>query len=424
MSVILIFSFGAYGLLASQNLRVAFFVLVGLLPTYLIRFSLFGIPTTALETMFWILFVFWLLKREKRFVDIAGWKIIILLWLAVSTLAIFISPDIKSALGIWKAYFVEPLMFFIMANDFLHAKEDRRLALKVLAGTAIIIGLTTIFQKFTSIGVPPPFNHPEEFRATSFFGFPNAIGLFLAPLIPLFMGMLITSGKRSAREKYLWLTAIVLSLTAVVLAESEGAMVGIMAGLFLMGVMFARTRWYTIALTTVAVVVLLIIPITRPIVLEKVTLEDWSGRVRKEMWQETSTMLQDRPLFGAGLAGYPIVFAPYHKAGHIEIFQYPHNIILNLWSELGFAGVLIFLAIIIQFFRKTFRAGCNFRKEDPWFIALSASMIVLIVHGLVDVPYFKNDLSFLFWLIIALLASSTALKNKVKSDNLSGDGQK
>jgi len=29
-------------------------------------------------------------------------------------------------------------------------------------------------------------------------------------------------------------------------------------------------------------------------------------------------------------------------------------------------------------------------------------MIVLLVHGLVDTPYFKNDLSVLFWLIIGL----------------------
>ena len=29
-------------------------------------------------------------------------------------------------------------------------------------------------------------------------------------------------------------------------------------------------------------------------------------------------------------------------------------------------------------------------------------MVVLLVHGLVDTPYFKNDLSVLFWLIIGL----------------------
>ena len=34
---------------------------------------------------------------------------------------------------------------------------------------------------------------------------------------------------------------------------------------------------------------------------------------------------------------------------------------------------------------------------------LMATMVALLVHGLVDVPYFKNDLSVLFWLIVGSL---------------------
>ncbi len=29
-------------------------------------------------------------------------------------------------------------------------------------------------------------------------------------------------------------------------------------------------------------------------------------------------------------------------------------------------------------------------------------MTALLIHGLVDVPYFKNDLAMLFWIIYAL----------------------
>ncbi len=35
-------------------------------------------------------------------------------------------------------------------------------------------------------------------------------------------------------------------------------------------------------------------------------------------------------------------------------------------------------------------------------IAAAAGMTMIILHGLVDVSYFKNDLSVLFWLIYAL----------------------
>lgn len=415
MSILLLIGFAAFTLLAVQSQRAAFFLFLGLLPTYLVRFSLFGMPTTALEVLFLILFVVWLLKREKRFVDISGWKLLILFWVVAATISVFVSPDIRSAMGIWKAYFIEPVIFFIMANDFLRSGKDRRLAVKVLAGTAMVIGVSAIVQKFTLWGVPPPWNALGEFRATSFYGFPNAVGLFLAPLVPLFAVMSIRSWRQHARESYYWLAAIALSLAGIGLARSEGAMVGIIAGLVLIGVMFRRTRLATIGLAAAAAVILIALPMTRPMIVEKLSLEDWSGRVRKEMWVEASNMLKDRPILGAGLSGYPIVFEPYHKAGHIEIFQYPHNLILNFWSELGLAGVLVFILIIIQFFRKAHHEGCNFRQQNPWFIGLSATMLVILIHGLVDVPYFKNDLSFQFWLIAALLSASTVHgKRKIK----------
>jgi len=30
-------------------------------------------------------------------------------------------------------------------------------------------------------------------------------------------------------------------------------------------------------------------------------------------------------------------------------------------------------------------------------------MFVILIHGLVDVPYFKNDLAILFWLIFGII---------------------
>jgi len=35
---------------------------------------------------------------------------------------------------------------------------------------------------------------------------------------------------------------------------------------------------------------------------------------------------------------------------------------------------------------------------------LLSAMVVIVVHGLVDVPYFKNDLAVMFWALIALMS--------------------
>ncbi len=181
-----------------------------------------------------------------------------------------------------------------------------------------------------------------------------------------------------------------------------------------MSLMFKRTRLPALLVGSLALTALLIVPATRSVLIEKATVSDWSGRVRKLIWSETWTMLKDRPILGAGLAGYPIVFKPYHPTDRIEVFQYPHTIVLNFWSELGLAGLAIFIVIVWRFFR-TLRDACY---DDPprhaFTVALSAAMIVTLVHGLVDVPYFKNDLAMLFWLLVAL-ASSVATEMKTRS---------
>lgn len=412
-------AFAAYALLAFRDLRTAFFLFCALLPTYVIRFPVGGLPTTALEILFVILFAAWMLRREKRLIDIGGWGWLLLAWLAVSTVSMFVSPDFRAAAGVWKAYFVEPVLLFLIANDLLRAPEDRRKAFMALGGSAIVIGLVALMQKLTGWGVPPPWDAPSEFRATAFYGFPNAIGLFLAPLVPVFTylwsGPCALSYWKCLTYRCFWSAATAFSLAAILMAKSEGALIGAAAGLLFLGVMLKRSRLPTLLLAAAGLIAILASPSLRAPVSEKLLLEDWSGRVRKEMWGEAWAMLRDRPLLGAGLSGYPIVFAPYHKAGHIEIFQYPHALVLNFWSELGFAGIVIFILLVIRYMSALRRACRDDPSRHGFTAALGGAMIALLVHGLVDVPYFKNDLAMLFWLLLAMTSSLAAEKKRASA---------
>jgi O-antigen ligase len=148
-------------------------------------------------------------------------------------------------------------------------------------------------------------------------------------------------------------------------------------------------------------------------------------------------MLNDsRLISGAGLSHYQAAVAPYHQEGlfynsdnlpdfdarlrasaeirakywqPVEIYLYPHNIFLNFGSELGIAGALLFTWIIIKYLFISLKSGRELTqtKNTDKYLAfgLAAAMIAILIHGLVDVPYFKNDLSVMFWIIIALGAA-------------------
>jgi O-antigen ligase len=86
--------------------------------------------------------------------------------------------------------------------------------------------------------------------------------------------------------------------------------------------------------------------------------------------------------------------------------MYPHNILLNFWVELGIAGMLLFIWIIGKYFWWGFKILKNKLSLENKYLVLGliGAMTVIVVHGLVDVPYFKNDLSCLFWILIAMLS--------------------
>jgi len=81
---------------------------------------------------------------------------------------------------------------------------------------------------------------------------------------------------------------------------------------------------------------------------------------------------------------------------------YPHNIFLNFWLEIGLLGLMAFIWTIVSFFRKGFNTLWT-NHNSLIQIGIMSAMTCLIIHGLIDVPYFKNDLAVLFWILVALI---------------------
>ena len=88
----------------------------------------------------------------------------------------------------------------------------------------------------------------------------------------------------------------------------------------------------------------------------------------------------------------------------MERLIYPHNLFLNFWTETGLVGLLSFAGILGY----AFYLGYKIRKNNLiWGAGLITALAVFLIHGLVDVPYFKNDLAMLFWIIISIVIPTT-----------------
>ena len=373
------------------------------LPFYVIRFHIGPIPTTLLESvilLFLFLFSFaygsvgWKAGWNKQ--KTLRWSIIV--WLFVSLAAAGWSLHPWTGFGLWRAYVLEPILIFFILPTLLQKKKDRARMQIVLALLPVFLLLWAIVQFVTGMGIPSPWNVSlaEGRRATGPFPFPNALALFVVP-IGAWAGFTFFCKPKRWWFALSWIAAFF----AAFLTRSDGGMLALLAATWVAMLFFKRRRIVALMLAGATVGVVFAFPSICDPLLHELLFQGWSGKVRLIMWGETWNMLRDHVFFGAGFGGYPALFAIYHKATFIEIFQYPHNILFNFWSETGLPGVLSFGWLWITWFRTAWK-----HSRSSFFLVLVVS-IAYFVHGLVDVPFFKNDLAVIFWILLYFTTSSS-----------------
>jgi len=398
-----------FSLFSIKREKFSIFLIILLLPTYLLRFNFFEIPTTLLEIMLFSLFISFIYQIIKNRIDLRFYNffLILIALLIISCVSLKISDVSFQSLGIFKSYIIEPILFFIILINRLKDKKDLNLLFYALGTSVIYLSIYAIFQKITGIGISKTdltWTNLETRRVTSFFEYPNALGLYIAPIVALYIGKFIEfiKNKKLRKNKILFIfniSVIIFGILSIIFARSEGAIIAIILSILFISFIYVKDKLNFIFATIIVGTSLFFIPKTQSFLYNKVLLNDYSGKIRYQMWVETKNMLKDNFIFGAGLNNYQNKIQPYKLNKNYETFLFPHNIILNFWSELGFFGLIIFIIIFYIFFKKCYLLK---DKNKSLAIAISASMFALIIHGLVDVPFFKNDLAILFWTIISL----------------------
>jgi len=428
MIYFLVIFFTIFTFIAYRNLVNATAILLALLPCYLIRFSVFGLPSTVLEGMILIIVLMWFsrfgfkkaYKRYKKEIQYKPfpYQAQIILIVISATISIFIAPDIWKATGLWRAYFIEPILLFLIFVQIVGTRKDLQKILYGLGVSALSISIFAIYQKITGDFIPVEMWRSEEARrVTSFYTSPNAVGLFLAPIIMIYFGWLFSGIKNKHRrlQYILWkMSVLTLSITAIIFTVSEGTWAGLCAAMIFFASFFIykQYRIKTGYIKTFFILTILLIAIfstTNHSLIKGVVnniIQTPSAQNRLTLWSESWDYLtKDTKNFilGGGIFGFPEIQEDFRDPLKMEPLIYPHNIFLNIWMELGLLGLLSFVWIIILFFKKI-------KYNDAFILGIASAMITIIIHGLIDVPYFKNDLSIIFWIILGLSITNT-LKN-------------
>jgi putative inorganic carbon (HCO3(-)) transporter len=363
-------------------------------------------PTTLLEHAIAATLIVFAVESWRGGVRRVTWRtpftIPVLLFIVAGALSVFAAPSLLAAVGLYRAYILEPIAF---AFVLVHVITSARRAFVALAG----LGVAGIV-----VGAPNAVVVLEALRAHTYdvtqtppvviYTTANALALFLGPSIAVAAGILLHASDRYARAGSA--VFLVVAGPAMLLTFSRGGYLA-MAAVAVGAALSHRRKWWLLAGAVIAGALLAAIPPVfhrLEVEFQNVAGSTFFGRAgRIELWKATLQMLREHPIFGAGLSGFADRVAPFWNANHPERFIDPHNIVLNFWVETGVLGVIAMAWILVVAFRTAWRGSrssdLNWRAIE---IGILLAMVAIVVHGLVDVPYFKNDLSLQFWTLIGL----------------------
>lgn len=388
-------------------------------PLYVWRFSVFGIDANALLLVLsaviaaFAIDIIWN-KRAPAFINsvkqlstflMAG----IALVFAASIISLLVGGFDVPKLGQWIVLYAQPLLMFLAVNFYVRQQTEAarfiRIAVYCIVGAA---GVLAIAQYAFLFGLPMEWwgNSNEPKRAIAFFEHPNGYALFVTPLLAWLLPNVFARMQRFVSSitagDGLYVMLWVLGVLGMVLSLSRGAWLGFAIASAVYAIL-SRNKKVIIGLAIAGIAFSGIVLATDnlryrillPFYGEK------SAVARLSLWDTASKMISDSPITGKGIHGFNYNWEKYNTDPNLDHYNFPHNIALNFWVDLGLLGVIGFLAILLHIMKQGIR-----QRRTQYQLAMVLFAVAMVAHGLIDIPYLKNDLALVFWMMLGMSAAS------------------
>lgn len=416
-----------------MNYKYLLLAPVVLIPTYIFRFQLLGIPTNVFEISVLIaglaLFVDWLVKYfTNRAVKCNFGYPLVYAVLFFAVIGVYFSADKNVALGILKGWFLLPAILYLLIINYFPKDRLKSISLAVFVSLMIISAwaalqklgiISTLFYQVGDVGF---IDYLSRFRAFGPFESPNYLAMFIVPAT--FISLPIFGYFKSATDKTLIASLYILPLYALYASHSLGGLLAFgFASIAFISFNTAKSHrlkilnsgWKMAGMVTL----LVLVAAAFAYIFSSIGSETYSRSMRVDIYRYSWQLIRENPVFGIGLGQFQSMVEAISidnlgfQLYGLSYALHPHNLFLNLWLSLGILGLISFIFLVVSFFQRLGRSRGNVLLSAGLFAAMTA----ILVHGLIDTTYFKNDLSTIFWLILALslLIEVKSVRNSKKS---------
>jgi O-antigen ligase len=366
-----------------------------LAPAYVIRWHVGFYPTTLLESFILLTVTIFAIETVRQRTRLE-WTLPItrpaLFFLLAGAISVLVAPNRVAGLGLYRAFMIEPIAFAFVLAAVVTTTGRAKLVLSGFGLAGLVAGLFNSAVVLAALRT-----HAYQVTETPpvvIYISANDVALFLVPLIAIAGSLLLYS--LDYRARVLSLLFLAGAVPATLLSFSRGGYLALAVVAIILALSHRRRIWLLSGIAGAGALLLLLTPIGTRIAVQ---LQNGYGntvigsRGRVYLWSTALQILREQPLFGTGLSTF-----------------YPHNLLLNFWVETGLLGVLAFAWLLFATFRVSWRGWREAAGEwRPVHFGVLLALVAIMAHGLVDVPYFKNDLSLEFWAIVGLTWAGTRL---------------
>ncbi|MCQ2739191.1 MAG: O-antigen ligase family protein [bacterium] len=368
-------------------------------------------------------FVKLLTKPNEKFELTLGDKCLLVYFLVV-----LVSVAGSSLLFLSIKGFCKTLIYLGFYVSLIHFMKDNKNLIKYIF---IIIGLlaigecvVAIHQNFISVSEISGWQdtsrlNPEEV-ITRVYGTlkpynPNLFGGYLVSVLPAtLMGVFLPLKNKHFKMALLLSLFFVLCIVTIILTGCRGAYISLLAEIICLLIFSYRLmpqaykRFFKmVALICVAIsaFVLASLPAFKARIISIFAMrQDSSNSFRFNVYNSCLQMFKDNWLLGIGVGNqnFREIYGLYMRTGFDALSAY--NIYLEMAVESGILALISFGTFIYFNIRKCIKYIWNNKDDKVLYLLIAVlSVIGILVHGFVDTVFFRPQIQFLFWIMIAVI---------------------
>jgi O-antigen ligase len=380
--------------------KLIYLVILGI-PLYLVKITIGAFPTNIFEVGVGIIFLIWLFSNQKKisisnffakysqYVYVLG---LIVMGLLLSTIS---SGNAQVSWGIVKGWFLVPIVFVMLCGRFVKKDKLEQIFLMYFFSATIIALIAIIYFLGGFL--------TYDGRLEAIFNSPNYLAMYLSPAVIIFIFQI----KKDKIKLILPMGLIVITLY---LTYSYATWLAVIISVVITLYWKHRNnlkKSFFVNLLLVAVVVLILIFSQKNNDKFKAIVElnkRSSIASRMIVWRASQQMIKDNFWLGIGPGNFQKNYLQYQKfyAPYLEWeMPHPNNLYLTFWLYGGVFGLMGFLGLVALFFQRISQE-IKIESKRILFMALGI-MLIILIHGIFDTTYFKNDLALVFWLTFLVL---------------------